>query len=86
MFDPWSGSNSPQASWPKIKNTNKRSNTVTNSMEALKMVHILKKKETVQVNVTMRSADFSISLCRVALAKVSFQRMLSKKLIGFLDP
>ena len=34
----------------------------------------------------MRSADFFISLCRVALAKVSFQRMLSKKLIGFLDP
>ena len=55
-------------------------------MEALKMVHIFLKKETVQVNVTMRSADFSISLCRVALAKVSFQRMLSKKLIGFLDP
>ena len=34
----------------------------------------------------MRNADFSIPLCKLALAKASFQRMLSKKLIGFLDP
>ena len=35
----------PRASWPKTQNIDNRSNTVTNSIKTLKMVHVKNKKK-----------------------------------------
>ena len=40
----------PHASWPKTQNIKNRSNTVTNSVKALKMVHINNKKKSEKLN------------------------------------